>query len=272
MNKLNLSVLLKAIFLVIAAFTFSSCGEDDDEVSLNDIIGKWHIASSSDKLIFFPDNTGLWIHGSENKVFTWRGSEASNAFDVWQKFPNNKTEWYLGFSKKECTENTLNGFYETYTNNEGYINGKRNSIIKLIRHTDGCAYGDYTNNSDWSNDDDNNDNDGSSDGNSGSSGDSGESPENKAETPEIGYYDSTPYTTKLKVMFKIYNQDRAKVNRVKGYYGTTSATKSASATLSGQMITLNISGLKKGTNYVVKVTASGPGGTASESTTLSTLY
>lgn len=144
---------------------------------------------------------------------------------------------------------------------------KHNSLIKLYRHTIGCSYVDYNGPSDWENDN----NSGSSGGNGGSSSGNGGSSGTKAEAPEIGYYDSTPYTNKLKVMFEIYNQDKANVNQVKGYYGTSSANKSTSATLSGRIITLNISGLTKGTKYVVKVTATGPGGSASESVTLSTL-
>lgn len=277
MNKLNLLVFLKVVLLPITFLVFASCGDnDDDGIHSNHIVGKWHISPSSDKLIFYPDNTGLWIQSSGNKEFTWSVSESSNAIEVIQKFPGNKgSDWYLCFFKDECTENVLNGFYETYTYNEGYVDNKRNYNIKLRRHNNGCSYVDYSGPSDWDNYSNNSgssgENGGSSNGNGGASGGNGGSSGIKAEVPEIGYYDSTPYTNRLTVKFEIYNQDQANVNQVKGYYGTSSANKSTSATLSGRMITLNITGLKKGTKYVVKVTATGPGGSSSESVTLSTL-
>ena len=179
MNKFNLLVVLKAVFIPIALFVFASCGDGDEGIHSNTIVGKWHIATTPDKLIFNPDNTGLWIQGSEKKEFTWRAAEFSNAISVWQKFPGNgESEWILEFFKEECSENVLNGSYETYTYNVGYIDNMANSIIKLYRHNNDCRHLDYNGPSDWDNYNDNNangenegnGNSGSNNGNSGNEG------------------------------------------------------------------------------------------------------
>lgn len=82
------------------------------------------------------------------------------------------------------------------------------------------------------------------------------------EKPDIGFNDFTAYQTKLKVVYKIYNRDKAKVTSAKVYYGTSSnPTKPVTATVSGVLITANITGLKKGTTYYVKCVATGKGGT-----------
>lgn len=88
------------------------------------------------------------------------------------------------------------------------------------------------------------------------------------EKPDIAFNDFTAYQTKLKVVYKIYNKDKAKVTSAKVYYGTSSnPTMSVSATVSGVLITANISGLKKGTTYYVKCVATGKGGTTTTGTT-----
>ena len=88
------------------------------------------------------------------------------------------------------------------------------------------------------------------------------------EKPDIAFDDFTAYQTKLKVVYKIYNKDEAKVTSAKVYYGTsTNPTKSVSASVAGVLITANISGLKKGTTYYVKCVATGKGGTTTTETT-----
>ena len=88
------------------------------------------------------------------------------------------------------------------------------------------------------------------------------------EKPDIDFNDFTAYQTKLKVVYKIYNKDKAKVTSAKVYYGTSSnPTKPVIATVSGVLITANISGLKKGTTYYVKCVATGKGGTTTTGTT-----
>lgn len=106
------------------------------------------------------------------------------------------------------------------------------------------------------------DNGGSSGGNSGGGSGGGSS----YEAPDIGFYDYTAYTTSLKVEFQIFNPKEANVSRATVYYGTSSPSRSAGATVSGRMITARISGLKKGTIYYVKCVASGPGGSTTSET------
>ena len=88
------------------------------------------------------------------------------------------------------------------------------------------------------------------------------------EKPDIGFYNFTAYQTKLKVVYKIFNKDEAKVTSAKVYYGTSSnPTKYVSASVAGVLIIANISGLKKGTTYYVKCVATGKGGTTTTETT-----
>lgn len=88
------------------------------------------------------------------------------------------------------------------------------------------------------------------------------------EKPDIGFYDFTATKTSLKVQYKIYNKDEAKVTSAKIYYGTSSnPSMSKTATVSGVLITANISGLKTGTTYYVKCVATGKGGTTTTTTT-----
>lgn len=111
-----------------------------------------------------------------------------------------------------------------------------------------------------------NNDDGNSNGGDTGGGSTGGS--TSYEKPDIGFSDFTAYQTKLKVVYKIYNKDKAKVTSAKVYYGTSSnPTKSVSATVSGVLITANISGLNKGTTYYVKCVATGKGGTTTTGTT-----
>lgn len=112
-----------------------------------------------------------------------------------------------------------------------------------------------------SNNDDENSNGGDTGG--GSTGGS-----TSYEKPDIAFDDFTAYQTKLKVVYKIYNKNEAKVTSAKVYYGTSSnPTKYVSASVAGVLITANISGLKKGTTYYVKCVATGKGGTTTTGTT-----
>lgn len=110
-------------------------------------------------------------------------------------------------------------------------------------------------------------------GSGGSSGSTGGGSSSSYEKPDIGLQDYTCYKTKLKVVYKIYNKDEAKVTSAKIYYGTSSPSKSVSASVSSATITGNISGLKAGTTYYIKCVATGKGGTTtSEVTKLVTSY
>lgn len=104
--------------------------------------------------------------------------------------------------------------------------------------------------------------------NTGGGSNGGNSGTTTYEKPDIGFYDFTATKTSLKVQYKIYNKDEAKVTSAKIYYGTSSnPTSSKTATVSGNLITANISGLKAGTTYYVKCTATGKGGTTTTTTT-----
>lgn len=82
------------------------------------------------------------------------------------------------------------------------------------------------------------------------------------EKPEVGFYDFTATRTSLKVEYKIYNKEEAGISSAKIYYGTSNnPTAYKTATISGVLITANITGLKSGTNYYVKCTVTGKGGT-----------
>ena len=103
----------------------------------------------------------------------------------------------------------------------------------------------------------NNDSNGNSGGNSFTS-----------EKPEVGFYDFTATKTSLKVQYKIYNKDEAGVKSAKIYYGTTSnPTTSKTASVSGTLITANITGLKAGTTYYVKCSVTGKSGTTTTEVT-----
>lgn len=117
-------------------------------------------------------------------------------------------------------------------------------------------------------------NSGSTGNDNGSTGGSNTGGSTSYEKPDIAFNDFTAYQTKLKVVYKIYNSDKAKVTSAKVYYGTSSnPTKSVTATVAGVLITANIAGLQKGTTYYVKCVATGKGGTTTTGTTkLTTNY
>lgn len=88
------------------------------------------------------------------------------------------------------------------------------------------------------------------------------------EKPDVGFYDFTATKSSLKVQYKIYNRTEADVSSAKIYYGTSNnPTSYKTASVSGTLITANISGLKSGTTYYVKCVATGKGGTTTTSVT-----
>lgn len=107
-------------------------------------------------------------------------------------------------------------------------------------------------------------------GNSGSgSGEIGDDQPSDDEL-EIGFYDFSATKSTLKVEYRIYSGN---VKSAKIYNGTSSPSRSVSATVNGKMITARISGLKSGTTYYVKCVANGNGGsTTSETTKCITSY
>lgn len=127
---------------------------------------------------------------------------------------------------------------------------------QITRRAFGCTIRPVSDNPDYSDMGDSEDDTGSGGSSSG------------YEKPDIGFYDFTAYKTSIKVQYKIYNKDEAKVTSAKIYYGTSrNPTSSKSATVSGVMITANLTGLKVGTEYYVKCVATGKGGTTTTSVT-----
>ena len=77
----------------------------------------------------------------------------------------------------------------------------------------------------------------------------------------------------LKIEYLIDNKDEAKVSSSRVFYGTsTNPAMSVNATVVGKMIIGRISGLKAGTTYYVKCSATGKGGTTTTSTTKCMTY
>jgi len=75
-------------------------------------------------------------------------------------------------------------------------------------------------------------NSGSTGNDNGSTGGSNTGGSTSYEIPDIGFNDFIAYQTKLKVVYKIYNSDKAKVTSAKVYYGTSSnPTKYVTATV-----------------------------------------
>jgi len=88
------------------------------------------------------------------------------------------------------------------------------------------------------------------------------------EKPDIGLESYDCYTNSIIAYYRIYNHDEAKVTSAKGYYGTSSASRSVNAaSIGSSLITIKFSGLKPNTTYYIKCTATGKGGTGSSETT-----
>lgn len=102
---------------------------------------------------------------------------------------------------------------------------------------------------------------------SGGSSGSGSGGSTTYEIPDIGLESFTCTASSITVKYRVYNQDKAKVNSAKGYYGTSSPSKSVTGSISGSLITISITGLQKGTTYHIKCSATGPGGTTTSDTT-----
>ena len=110
-------------------------------------------------------------------------------------------------------------------------------------------------------------------GNQNGDNQGGGSNSSQFEKPEIGLEDYTCSTSSITVKYRIYNQSEAQVTTATGYYGTSSPSKSVSGSVSGSLITIRFTGLNKGTEYYIKCTAKGKGGsTTSETVRLSTYY
>lgn len=189
----------------------------------------------------------------ENSGYLIIGPNGSSIFFPYTDFYEQKPSYAYYWAKTS---------YYNYTDGAGCLTFNRSGVIPCnycARSAgEGCSIrpvsGEISNNG----------NSGNSSGSS-SGGSSGGS--TSYEKPDIALEDYTTYPTKIKVNYRIYNQDKAKVTSAKVYYGTSSPSKSTSATVAGTLITTYISGLKKGTTYYVKCIATGKGGSTTSETT-----
>lgn len=168
-----------------------------------------------------------------------------------------------------CFGEGLTGYYWTaigepkYTSAQYIYIGRQNKLPAAYNVSYGASVRGVRNHVSDDKKEDSNDKPNEENGGSG-----GTVPSTSYEKPDIDYYDYTAYPTKMKVVYKIHNRDKAKVTSAKIYYGTSSnPTKYVTATVSGVLITATITGLKKDTKYYVKCSAKGKGGTTTTGTT-----
>lgn len=195
------------------------------------------------KSIFFP-TTGYY-----SVSYLDRDEEMKNGYYLLKDRPNNLDSWAHNLYFNPNSLNFAAGFILRY---------KGAPIRPAAERMDGDMEFDNS----WNN---NGSTGGNNSGGSGSSSSGGGS--TSYEKPDIALEDYTTYPTKIKVNYRIYNQDKAKVTSAKVYYGTSSPSKSISTTVAGTLITTYISGLKKGTTYYVKCIATGKGGSTTSETT-----
>lgn len=106
--------------------------------------------------------------------------------------------------------------------------------------------------------------------NSDGSGDS----DSSFEKPEVSYYDCDFGSNYIEVRYMILNKDKCgSLSNAQIYYGTSSASNSTNASISGVYITKRITGLKSNTKYKIKCSVTGSAGTTTTSeVTLGTSY
>lgn len=241
MTKFKLFKIL--FFAVIISVVLVGCSSDDDDAQkANEFTGVWicHEGSEYDNELTLFDNGS--VHMKERvlgQYYTYTGTYSiqDNKLTMWLKEKDITNTEKVVFTIKSINskeklelENQYGSVHTFY--HEGYNNT-----------TNGTGSS------------------GSGSAGSGSNNSGSGTSSTAYEKPEIGIEDFTCYTTSLVVKYRIYNQDKAKVTSAKGYYGTSSASTPVSASVAGSLITIRITGLKKGTTYYVKCSASGKGGT-----------
>lgn len=259
------------------AFFFSGCKSDDEPIyneTANKLKGTtWHFYkkvrhyANRDETIYSDvywtflsesyDKIGykMLIKGVDSTYLSWYVNSSTNDED--------ESLWIVANPSNNIPE----GFAQAICCNRHYIFKMTDTELVIGDSTheiylEKMVYDEFESvNNGGNNDNSGNNNNG---GNNGSGNSGGDNP--SYETPDIGFYDYTAYPTRLKVQFEIYNQDKARVTSATGFYGTSSASNSTSASVSGRIITLNISGLSSGTKYKVKVKATGAGGTSTSET------
>ena len=192
--------------------------------------------------IFSNNKYKLIVNGNSDAACWWHIDEDGvdySATDYGYRIANMTATDVGGWSA--CGGCIFDGYISTQTNSKLILKDFYTDGIKYVQHI-------YT---------------ASSNSGGGSGGGS-----TTYEKPDVGFYDFTATKTSLKVQYKIYNKDEAGVTSAKIYYGTTSnPSSSKTATISGTLITANISGLKAGTEYYVRCVATGKGGTTTTTTT-----
>lgn len=192
--------------------------------------------------IFSNNEYKLIVNGNSDAACWWHIDEDGvdySATDYGYRIANMTATDVGGWSA--CGGCIFDGYISTQTNSKLILKDFYTDGIKYVQHI-------YT---------------ASSNSGGGSGGGS-----TTYEKPDVGFYDFTATKTSLKVQYKIYNKDEAGVTSAKIYYGTTSnPSSSKTATISGTLITANISGLKAGTEYYVRCVATGKGGTTTTTTT-----
>ncbi|MBE6305937.1 MAG: fibronectin type III domain-containing protein [Bacteroidales bacterium] len=191
--------------------------------------------------VFSNNEYRLIVNGNSNAACWWHIDENGvdySATDYGYRFANMTAADVGGWST--CGGCIFDGYITTHTNSKLILKEFYSDGIKYVQHI-------YT-------------------ALSNSGGGIGGS--DSYEKPDVGFYDFTATKTSLKVQYKIYNKDEAGVTSAKIYYGTSgNPSSSKTATISGSLITANISGLKAGTTYYVKCVATGKGGTTTTSVT-----
>lgn len=192
--------------------------------------------------IFSNNEYKLIVNGNSDAACWWHIDEDGvdySATDYGYRFANMTAADVGGWSA--CGGCVFDGYISTQTNSKLILKDFYTDGIRYVQHI-------YTASS-------------NSGGGSGGGSDS-------YEKPDVGFYDFTATKTSLEVQYKIYNKDEAGVTSAKIYYGTSSnPSSSKAATISGTLITANISGLKAGTVYYVKCVATGKGGTTTTTVT-----
>lgn len=213
------------------------------EELVNKCTWKWTTVSGTNGYkITGINGMSIFLPANGSYFATEKGAKAGVWGEYWTGTFKNTTDFYS------------HAYALTFTQSKKNIDGESRYVGLAIRPVTTSAFSSSSQGGNTS---------GGSTGSEGSTGGS-----TSYEKPDIGFSDFTAYQTKLKVVYKIYNKDEAKVTSAKVYYGTsTNPTKSVTATVAGVLITANISGLKKGTTYYVKCVATGKGGTTTTGTT-----
>lgn len=273
-------ILLMLLFMFMSAVAFTSCSDDeanDNSLPINydkyseiyeDLMNtSWVLTDAKDEM----GNRYKSFNDYEGESVTFSSENNGSLLKLYSSlFPEGDSgSWYieedgtLFFSSIGDNPNFSDiGGFSVVMGNGGEIVTLNNNMLVFRRYSE--IYGSYSEHSyrsipyiDYG----------------GSSVDDPNTGPSTKEKPEIIFEDYTINTTSIIVYYRVTNQDKAKVKTVKGYYGTTSATKQIGGSIVGSRIEIKITGLNKGTTYYIKCSAIGSGGTTTTDTIrLTTLF